>query len=124
LRKTQKTERTNHYPTPSNISTRSFPAQVARLDRPNSSYSWNQKIEENMGFNSSVIIFMALVQLFREKLKKLKKWQKLKLIKLIFSIFSSKKASETKKYGDFRNPRLISNRMMYSEIKFELILTK
>jgi hypothetical protein len=60
----QKPENRGHYPTPRNVSTRSLPAQVAGVSKTESSISWNQKIEENMGFNSVVIIFMALVQLF------------------------------------------------------------
>ena len=71
---------TDHNAPPSKLSTRPLPAQFSGVSKTESSILWYQKTEENMGFKSRAIIFMALVQLFWEKYEKLKRWHKKKII--------------------------------------------
>ena len=41
-------------------------------NEPKEPYTWNQKIEEDMGFISNVHLFVAMLEDFREKHEKLK----------------------------------------------------
>ena len=74
---------TDHNAPPSKLSTRPLPAQFSGVSKTESSILWYQKTEENKGFNSRAIIFMALIQHFWEKYEKLKRRHN---EKIIFSI--------------------------------------
>ena len=88
MRKTQKTEKTDHYPESINFSTRPLSARVSDVGKTEFCFIWDQKIEEEMSFKSKVIFFMVKVERFREKYKKQKKQLK---EKFIFPIFLSQK---------------------------------